>query len=59
MGHDFLHENRIPVIESLTNLEKVGSQRAYFVISPLPIMGIGASPSRVIAYIDKIIDEKK
>ena len=56
MGHDFLHKHKIPVIESLTNLGKLGSQRAYFVISSLPIMGIGASPSRIIAYVDEIID---
>jgi len=59
MGHMFLHERKLPVVEMLTNLEKIGTQRAYFIVSPLPIMGIGGSPCRAFAFVDKIIEEEK
>ncbi|MHA1843113.1 MAG: cyclase family protein [Promethearchaeota archaeon] len=58
LGHMFLHERRMPVVEMLTNLEKIGNQRAYFIISPLPIKGIGGSPARVLAFVDEIIEDK-
>jgi kynurenine formamidase len=58
MGHMFLHERKMPVVEMLTNLDKIGSQRAYFIVSPLPIMGIGGSPCRVFAFVDKVIEEE-
>ncbi len=59
LGHMFLHERRMPVVEMLTNLDKIGNQRAYFVVSPLPIKGIGGSPSRVFAYVDEIIEKEE
>jgi kynurenine formamidase len=59
LGHMFLHERRLPVVEMLTNLGKIGSQRAYFAVMPLPIKGIGGSPVRVFAFVDKIIEDVK
>jgi len=59
LGHQYFHEKKTPVVEMLTNLEKIGTQRAYFFISALPIRGIGGSPSRVLAFVDEIIGEEE
>ncbi|MHA1786175.1 MAG: cyclase family protein [Candidatus Helarchaeota archaeon] len=59
LGHEYFHNKKIPVVEMLTNLEKLGTQRAYIVALGLRIKGIGGSPGRIIAYVDKIIGEEE
>lgn len=39
----------IPMIESLTNLDKLGMERHMIIILPLPIEGLDACPVRVVA----------
>ena len=39
----------IPMVESLTNLDKLGEERHLIIILPLPIVGLDASPVRVVA----------
>ena len=48
-GHCTLFRANIPLVESLTNLEKVESNQYIVFVLPLPIEGIEASPVRVIA----------
>lgn len=39
----------IPVVECLTNLDKIPNQRFFFMGMPIPIKGLDASPIRAIA----------
>lgn len=39
----------IPMVESLTNLDKLGEERHLIIVLPLPIVGLDASPVRVVA----------
>lgn len=39
----------IPVVECLTNLDKISSQRFFFMGMPIPVKGLDASPIRAIA----------
>lgn len=39
----------IPVVECLTNLEKIPGQRFFFMGMPIPIKGLDASPIRAVA----------
>lgn len=48
-GHQALFRAGIPLIESLTNLEKIQDGRHLVFILPLPIEGLEASPLRVVA----------
>lgn len=48
-NHQAIFNAGIPMIESLTNLEKVGKGDYIVFILPLPIEGLEASPLRVIA----------
>lgn len=51
-NHTALFKANIPVIESLTNLEKIENGKYMIFVLPLPIEGMDASPVRVIA-VDK------
>lgn len=39
----------VPMIESLTNLDKLGDERHLCIVLPLPVVGLDASPLRVVA----------
>lgn len=49
MAHMNLLQAGIPLVEMLTNLDKLGKDRVFIVALPLPIKGIGGSPARVFA----------
>ena len=44
-------EHNVAMVESLTNLDKVG-KRAFVTIEPLKIHGIEACPVRIMAFLD-------
>ena len=48
-NHLSMFKRNIPMVESLTNLAKIGERRVKVYILPLPIEGIEASPARIIA----------
>lgn len=48
-GHVMLFERGIPIIEELTNLEKVRERRVLFLALPIPVRTADASPVRAIA----------
>lgn len=50
--HLFVLGERIPIIENLTNLEKLGARRFFFVGLPLKIRGATGSPIRAVAITD-------
>mgnify|MGYP000365474965 CR=1 FL=1 len=51
-AHEKLLKNNIPIIETLVNLDKVERERVLIIALPLRIIGLGASPARVIAIED-------
>ncbi len=53
--HTLLFKAGVPMIESLTNLEKVENGEFLACILPLPIKGLDASPIRVIAVEKKAL----
>lgn len=48
-NHHILLANGVPLIEQLTNLEKLNKERVLVIILPLRISGLDACPVRVIA----------
>ena len=48
-NHLKIFQNGIAMIESLTNLDKIGDERVKVFILPLPIEGIDACPVRIVA----------
>ncbi|MEM3941369.1 MAG: cyclase family protein [Desulfurococcaceae archaeon] len=48
-AHEKLLMNGIPIIETLVNLDKIKKERVFIIALPLKIIGLGASPARVIA----------
>lgn len=48
--HNILFKNNIAMIESATNLDKIGNDRVNIIILPLPIKGLDACPVRIIAF---------
>lgn len=48
-NHLNMFKNNIAMVESATNLSKIGDERALVIILPLPIEGIDACPVRIIA----------
>ena len=53
-AHEKLLLNNIPLIETLVNLDKVRQERVWIIALPLKIIGLGASPARVIAVEDQL-----
>ena len=51
-NHETLFLNDIPLVEYLTNLDQIEQERFLVFILPLPIVGMEASPVRVIAIVD-------
>jgi len=51
-NHIALLENNIPMIQFLTNLSQIGSDRFFMVALPLRVKGGDASPARVIALVE-------
>ena len=51
-NHVALLENKIPMIQFLTNLSQIGTNKFVLVALPLKIRGGDASPARVIALIE-------
>jgi len=50
--HLFFKEgNDIPVVECLCNLDKIPTQRFFFIGLPLPVKGLDASPIRAVALV--------
>jgi len=54
-NHTALFKANIPVIESLTNLDKLENGKFIVFVLPLPIEGLDASPVRVIAVEKKAL----
>ncbi|MCX8188995.1 MAG: cyclase family protein [Nitrososphaeria archaeon] len=50
-SHKHLLENNIPIIEMLTNLDKVAGKRFIYIGLPLKIKGLDSSPIRAIAIL--------
>ena len=50
-NHNYVLEHNVAMVESLTNLDKVG-KRAFVTIEPLKIHGIEACPVRIMAFLD-------
>ena len=50
-NHNSVFEHNVAMVESLTNLDKVG-KRAFVTIEPLKIHGIEACPVRIMAFLD-------
>ena len=50
-NHNFIFQHDVAMVESLTNLDKVG-KRAFVTIEPLKIRGIEACPVRIMAFLD-------
>ena len=48
-NHQALFKAGIPIVESLTNLEKIENGKYIVMLLPLPIKGLDASPLRVVA----------
>ncbi len=48
-GHKMLFKAGIPVIEELTNLDKLKTRRFFFIGLPIPICGADSCPIRAIA----------
>jgi arylformamidase len=48
-NHRLLNSAGVPVLECLTNLQELRSQRIYLIALPLPVVGLDASPVRAIA----------
>jgi len=48
-AHTLLFKHGIPMIESMTNLGQLKKERFLIFILPLPIVGLDASPVRIIA----------
>ena len=48
-SHDTLLGNDIPIVERLTNLEKVKAKRVFIIALPLFIEGLDSSPVRAVA----------
>lgn len=48
-NHKLLFENDIPVIEHLTNLDKLTKKRIFLIALPWKVKGLDSSPVRVIA----------
>ena len=51
VGHRTFLSNGIYIIENLTNLDKIGSNRCSIIATPLKIKGGTGSPVRVIAIV--------
>jgi len=51
-NHIALLENKIPMIQFLTNLSQIGASRFVLVALPLKIRGGDASPARVVALVE-------
>ena len=50
-NHNFIFQHDVAMVESLTNLDKVG-KRAFVTIEPLKIRGLEACPVRIMAFLD-------
>lgn len=48
-NHMKLFQHGMAMLESLTNLDKIGDERVILFVLPLPIEGLDASPLRVVA----------
>ena len=48
-NHRLLNEAGIPVLECLTNLTELRSQRVFLIALPWPVQGLDACPVRAIA----------
>jgi kynurenine formamidase len=51
--HKILLRQKIPIIEGLTNLDKVAGKRFQFVALPLKIDGVDGAPVRAVAVLDQ------
>jgi arylformamidase len=51
-NHIALLENRIPMIQFLTNLSQIGTNKFFLVALPLRLRGGDASPARVVAMVE-------
>ncbi len=51
-GHLLLFQHGIPIIEELTHLEELRSQRVTFIGLPLPLVGADSCPIRAVAVED-------
>jgi arylformamidase len=51
--HRVLLENDIPIVEGLTNLDRIRGRRVRFSALPLPIPGLSGSPVRAVAWTDR------
>jgi len=51
-AHKILLSKGVPIIENLTNLEKIGASKFMFVGVPLKIRGASGSPIRAIAIVE-------
>jgi kynurenine formamidase len=49
--HKALLKNEIPIVENLTNLDKLIGRRFQFVCFPLKLLGVDGSPARAIAVL--------
>ena len=49
-NHRTLFERGVPLIESLTALDRLGSGRCYVFAAPAPALGTDAMPLRVLAF---------
>jgi kynurenine formamidase len=52
-AHQVLLSNDVYIIEGLTNLDRVKSQRFRFAALPLPIPGASGCPVRAVAWVDR------
>ena len=50
INHRKLFMKNIPLIEDMNNLDKLRSERVFFIASTLPIEGLDASPIRPLAF---------
>ena len=50
INHRKLFMKNIPLIEDINNLDKLSSERVFFIASTLPIEGLDASPIRPLAF---------
>lgn len=52
IDHDLFLKNEIPIIEQLTNLDKISRKRFLFIGFPLNIVGLDSTPIRAVAIED-------
>jgi kynurenine formamidase len=50
-SHKHLLEKNIPIVEMLSNLDKVAGKRFIYIGLPLKIQGLDSSPIRAIAIL--------